>query len=102
MTVFSENLRKIRIQKGKRQGGLAKDAGITQAALSQFENAIRAPTPAMLQKLSEALEVEPSELTEANIDISVDREILLINMNRLSPNNLNILAKFSEFLVTNC
>jgi len=100
MSVFSENLRRIRTQKDITQGKLAEVAGIAQAAISQLENATRPPTPAMLQKLSNALGVEPSELQGADIGTSAERAILLRNMNKLSPDELDQLAKFSDFLVS--
>jgi len=68
MSIFSENLRTARVKKGKTQDELARDAKIAQAAISQLENATRPPTPAMLQKLSQALGVEPSELQGAILE----------------------------------
>ena len=51
---------KIR-DKGFRQKWLSEQIGVTQAALSYYANGLRIP-PAILERLAEILDCEPSEL----------------------------------------
>jgi transcriptional regulator with XRE-family HTH domain len=99
MSVFSENLRSLRIKANLKQGALAEKAGIVQAAISQLENAVRPPTPVMLKKLCDALGVNPSELTGADMGTTAERTVLLRNMNKMKPEQLEDLARYSSYIL---
>lgn len=56
--IISENIKKLRANKGWNQAKLARESGITGAALSKIEtDDNRSPSIDTLQKLSEALNV---------------------------------------------
>jgi transcriptional regulator with XRE-family HTH domain len=59
--IVAENVRKRRRKKGLSQEKLAKRAGISAKCLSQIENRHNT-TLAIVQKIANALEVEPSLL----------------------------------------
>jgi transcriptional regulator with XRE-family HTH domain len=59
--IVAENIRKRRRKKGLSQEKLAKRAGISAKCLSQVENRHNT-TLAIVQKIANALEVEPSLL----------------------------------------
>jgi transcriptional regulator with XRE-family HTH domain len=58
-------LREIRLRKGKTQADVAWMSGITQAALSNYENGKRDIPLRSLLALSGVLEIAPSELVPA-------------------------------------
>ena len=58
-------LREIRVHRGKTQADVAWRAGITQAALSNYENGKRDIPLRSLLALSDALEIAPAELVPA-------------------------------------
>ncbi|MBL1146541.1 MAG: helix-turn-helix transcriptional regulator [Pseudomonadota bacterium] len=61
--IISQNIKRLRDEKGWNQSTLAAKAGITPAALSQIEKGDkRLPTFVVLRKLASALNVEPFEL----------------------------------------
>jgi len=57
-----KELKKLRSARGWNQVAMAKQAGITQAALSQIENGHRMPSLLVLKKLANALNVTVEEL----------------------------------------
>lgn len=58
------------LQNGLSQKEIAKRVGTTQPHVSIWMNGIRFPTSENLIKLSQALSIEPEELTEKLIKIS--------------------------------
>lgn len=64
-------LREIRLRKGKTQADVAWLSGITQAALSNYENGKRDIPLRSLLALSGVLEIAPAELVPA---LGVDQE----------------------------
>ena len=58
------------LQNGLSQKEIAKRVGTTQPHVSIWMNGIRFPTSENLIKLSQALSIEPQELTEKLIKIS--------------------------------
>ncbi|MEE0203498.1 MAG: helix-turn-helix transcriptional regulator [Muricomes sp.] len=66
---FSDNVKKLRTQKGMSQQSLAKKAGVSQTAVYQWEKGIRSPKIEQLQKIAAALNVPIStfidDLSEA-------------------------------------
>ena len=62
MSGIGEVLKTARQAKGMTQGELAEAAQMTQAALSRYENDLRAPEPEALERLARALGVTPDLL----------------------------------------
>lgn len=59
---FSENLKRIRTEKGITQGQLAKACGVTNQAISNYETGIREPSLDIIAKQVSVLEVSADEL----------------------------------------
>ena len=59
---FSENLKKIRSEKGISQQELAKKIGVSQTAIYQWEKGTRTPKIDAIAKLANALAVPPIQL----------------------------------------
>ena len=62
---FARNLRRRRNQKGWSQEELAHQAGIDRTYVSSMERCVYAASVDMIEKLAEALEIEPPTLLEA-------------------------------------
>ncbi len=60
---LSDVLRRLRITLGLTQQQVALRAGVSAARVSDFERGERMPTALQIERLAEALEVEPSRLT---------------------------------------
>lgn len=58
------SLIKRRLVLGKTQGEVAKDARVTKAAMSAYENGTRRPHPKRIRDLAFALQLRPDELVE--------------------------------------
>lgn len=65
MSTLGQAIEMARRAGGWTQGTIAERAGITQAALSRYENDMREPDEESLRRLAEALEVTPSLLRRA-------------------------------------
>ena len=63
MTATGEAIHTARIAAGLTQAQLSQRAGITQEALSRYENNLREPDPATLARLAEAVGVRPRLLS---------------------------------------
>jgi transcriptional regulator with XRE-family HTH domain len=85
MIDFGHNLQKIRNLKGWKQEDLAEKMGLSQASISQFENGSRQPTPAIIKRLAEKLEVPLEELTGQEGPTIVAHQRLMRNLKGLSP-----------------
>lgn len=59
---LGEQLRKIRLQKGMSQGDIAKKLGVHRSYISGIERGIRNPTVKNLERLADALGVDPRNL----------------------------------------
>lgn len=57
-------LLKRRLVLGKTQGDIAKEARVTKAAMSLYENGQRRPHPKRIRDLAFALQLQPAELVE--------------------------------------
>jgi transcriptional regulator with XRE-family HTH domain len=60
--VFSQNLRRLRLERGLSQEELAHRAGIDRTYVSALERGIYSASITMLAKLAVVLEAEPSQL----------------------------------------
>jgi len=59
---FSNRLKEAREQKGLSRDDLAKRLGVTNSAISNYENGISSPKEEVLLKIFDILEVEPNFL----------------------------------------
>ncbi|MBI5077948.1 MAG: helix-turn-helix transcriptional regulator [Candidatus Yonathbacteria bacterium] len=59
---LGEQLRKIRLEKGMSQGDIAKKLGVHRSYVSGVERGIRNPTVKNLERLADALGVDPRNL----------------------------------------
>ena len=59
---FGERLKTLRIEKGYRQGELAKRIGIDQNNISRYERGITQPSLSILEWICVALDVTATEL----------------------------------------
>lgn len=57
-------LTRRRLVLGKTQGDVAKDARVTKAAMSAYENGLRRPHPKRIRDLAFALNLQPHELVD--------------------------------------
>ncbi|MCL6563288.1 MAG: helix-turn-helix domain-containing protein [Firmicutes bacterium] len=67
----SELLRKWRLDRGLTQAQLAKAAGVTDNAISQYERGIKTPRIAVCIRLSKALGLHPDVLLNAFHGVSL-------------------------------
>lgn len=97
MTKFGETLRKIRTEKNMNQEELAVKMGMTQAAISQFEKGLRAPTPAKIKQFAEILGVPADDFFP---DPDQERKSLMRTINQMNPKEIKELDKFARYLLS--
>jgi transcriptional regulator with XRE-family HTH domain len=97
LSEFGERLRKFRTDKGWNQDKLASDMGLTQASISQFESGTRQPTPALVEKFAQVLEVTSEALAGEDAG-AVERERLMRNLKGLSPQTLEKINAVVEMI----
>ena len=66
--VLATNLRNFRLAHGWSQAVLAEKSGVTPNYIGMLENKIKFPSPDTIQKLSVALDIDPTELFFKEID----------------------------------
>ena len=90
--LFQNRLRQARKKRGMTQAQLAKGAGLTASAISQFESGDREPSFSSLVKLARALEITPSYLAGLE-EYALDPEIraLYREQQELSQEDLEVL-----------
>jgi transcriptional regulator with XRE-family HTH domain len=66
---FGSVLREVRLQKGISQDTLASLCDFDRTYPSLLERGLRSPTLAMIFRISEALEINPSVLVEKTYDV---------------------------------
>lgn len=59
---FSENLKKIRKEKGLSQKEVARRLGVSQPSYAQYERGVRSPKVETIERIADALEVPLTEL----------------------------------------
>lgn len=97
MSNFGENLRKARVLKKVDQKTLADNIGVTQAAISQFENGERIPAPNKIKDICKFLEISEKELT-GDVEAEIGQAQLFRKVKGLNPQNIETLIKQAEFL----
>ncbi|MDK2937786.1 helix-turn-helix transcriptional regulator [Acetobacterium wieringae] len=75
MSIFSENLKYLRMQQKLSQVNLAKELEISPSAITMYEKGKREPNFELLKKISEYFEVDYNILLGEKI-LSVDKEIV--------------------------
>jgi transcriptional regulator with XRE-family HTH domain len=66
--VFAENLKKLRHSRGFSQAKLAEKARTSTHYIGMLETMNKFPSSEMIEKLSEALDIDPTELFNKEID----------------------------------
>ena len=65
-TTFSENLRRLRAEKGMSQEALAHSAGLDRTYISSIEREVYAASLDVVERLAQSLNVRPDELLQSN------------------------------------
>jgi transcriptional regulator with XRE-family HTH domain len=95
MAEFGDRLKQSRLKKGWNQEQLAKETGLTQASISQFEKGVRLPPPKIINQLADILNVSKDFLA-GDEDGSFERQILMRNIDSLSPKSLATINEIVE------
>jgi transcriptional regulator with XRE-family HTH domain len=66
--VVATNIKKFRVARGWSQAYLAEKADVSPNYIGMLENKIKYPSPNMVNKLSIALDIDPTELFFKEID----------------------------------
>lgn len=97
--VFAENLREIMKEKGIEQKTLAQVIGVSDAAVSFWLNGQKYPSPGKVQKIADFLGVRKSQLIDKNPPVSFKVELILSKLERLSPDNLQLVENLIDTLL---
>lgn len=92
---LGEKIKSIRESRSLLQGDLAKETGISQAAISQFEKGVRRPTPVNIKKIAKALGVDEQTFAE-NQDY--EQAVLLRSIKGLNDTDLKKVNEFIDFI----
>jgi transcriptional regulator with XRE-family HTH domain len=65
-TTFSENLRRLRAERGLSQEALAHSAGLDRTYISSIEREVYAASIDVVERLAQSLNVRPDELLQSN------------------------------------
>lgn len=92
---FSENLKKLRTEKGLNQTQLAKRLGVNKSIISAYENQERLPSLVMLSKLSYFFNVSMEYLLGIKKNVTID-------VSKLSAEQISIVnSVIQEFELLN-
>ncbi|HHX27497.1 MAG TPA: helix-turn-helix transcriptional regulator [Firmicutes bacterium] len=108
MAVIGKRIKRLREQRERKQRDLAKQLGVSQATLSNWERGFSEPPYAMLVKLAEALGVSPADLLgtgeEAKAPPALDNGVVTVRLvpvvrnlwlkDLTQPENVQALAPF--------
>lgn len=89
-------IKELRTYLGLSAGQLAKLSGLTPAAISQIENDLRAPSLDSIDKICNALDIEPAYLFRTKDKSQTAKEILLGI--RISKHDKQEIEKFMQYL----
>lgn len=95
MSEFGEKLRSLRVSKSLKQDELASQLGLTQSAISHFEQGTRFPPKAVISKLAEIFGLDENELVEG---ANLAKLELLKDIEGLSPNEIEELQNYAAYL----
>ena len=82
---FSENLKRIRSEKGLSQQELAKRVGVSQTAIYQWEKGTRTPKIEAIAKLANVLAIHPTQLFTVKED---GKQVIELNIPHMSMDNI--------------
>lgn len=82
---FARRLYRLMVSKGWNQSELARQANMPRDSVSVYVRAKSLPTPANLEKLAKALDVEAEELLPNYVEGAIDRDEPSFEM-KVSPN----------------
>ena len=97
MGKFGKRLKKARNERGLSQSELAEQMGVTQASISQLETGKRQPTPALIGKAAQVLNVDREYLTGKS-ESDLEREILWRNVQGMSSDSLEKINDFVDYI----
>jgi len=95
---FAENLKKIRFFKKLNQSELAKKINVSQATISQYENAERIPSEDIIVRLSYALEVTVDDLVFNGVD-AISKAHLITKIKGLTLRSISELSTYVDYLI---
>jgi transcriptional regulator with XRE-family HTH domain len=97
MAEFGDRLKQARQKKGWNQEQLAKETGLTQASISQYEKGVRLPPPKIMEQLAESLGVTKDFLA-GDEEGAFERKILMRNIDSLSPESIAKINAIAEMM----
>jgi transcriptional regulator with XRE-family HTH domain len=100
MSIFSENLKFIRVQSGLNQTKLSSISKVSQAAISQLETGERTPTNAMLLKLSIALACDLHDLTGSDMGKIREHDIIADKIKKANPKQLDEINTIIDYVLS--
>ncbi len=77
-TLFAETLRKLRIERGFSQRGLAETMYVTRPTVARWENGSRLPDAAMISRLAQCLGVDANTLLNAAAESSDSPHVIMV------------------------
>lgn len=92
MLEFGERLKQLRVGQGYTQQKLADALGVSKSAISMYENGVREPELALIQKMTQLFGVELECLIGNSSAQSENTESPFMNMKRLLARNGNNLS----------
>jgi transcriptional regulator with XRE-family HTH domain len=95
---FAENLKKIRFFKKSNQSELAEKINVSQATISQYENAERIPSEDIIIRLACALEVTIDDLIFNDVD-AISKAHLITKIKGLSSHSIPELTAYVDYLI---
>lgn len=93
---FSENLRTKRKERGLTQERLARAARISYNFISQLERGMKAPTLRTVEKLAEAMSIDPLDLLQHPRGVSDLDQKLVRTIRRIHKSQLPLAQKVLE------
>ena len=81
-TLFTETLKKLRIEKGLSQVQLGKQMFVNSSTITRWENGSRLPDASMITRLARVLETDVSTLLSAAADSDESQSIIMVDDNK--------------------
>ncbi len=78
-TLFSDNLKKLRVERGLSQREVADRVSVTRSAVARWENGSRIPDAVMLARLSRCLQVDADTLLTGSADYGVPLRVIMVD-----------------------
>lgn len=94
---LGKKIKQARTLKDMNQAELAERLGVSQAAVSMFEKDQRQPTPKMVEKICDVLEIEKRELV-GHEEEHLATNVLMRNLKGLTPEEIQKINEFAEFV----